>query len=66
MSDVQQPTDGGGGATARRQTGTVTQVIGPVIDVQFHPKELPEILTALRIDHEPSDGETGASVHLTA
>jgi F-type H+-transporting ATPase subunit beta len=46
--------------------GTVTQVIGPVIDVQFDPKELPEILTALRIDHEPSDGETGAPVHLTA
>jgi len=65
MSDVQQPTDRGGGAAARR-TGTVTQVIGPVIDVQFDPKELPEILTALRIDHEPSDGETGAPIHLTA
>ncbi len=65
MSDVQQPTDGSG-AAAGRKMGTVTQVIGPVIDVQFDPKELPEILTALRIDHEPSDGETGAPVHLTA
>ena len=31
--------------------GTITQIIGPVVDVKF-PKELPEILTALTLEHE--------------
>ncbi len=30
-------------------TGTVEQVIGPVVDIRFKPEELPEILTAIEI-----------------
>jgi F-type H+/Na+-transporting ATPase subunit beta len=30
-------------------TGTITQVMGPVVDVEFEPGNLPEILTALLI-----------------
>jgi F-type H+/Na+-transporting ATPase subunit beta len=30
-------------------SGTVTQVIGPVVDVQFPPGKLPELLSALRV-----------------
>jgi len=30
-------------------TGTVEQVIGPVVDIRFKPDELPEILTAVEI-----------------
>jgi len=41
--------------------GSVVQVIGPVLDVEFPSGELPEIYTALRIDTE---GEN--SIHLTA
>jgi F-type H+-transporting ATPase subunit beta len=65
MSDVQQSTNGDDATTGRR-TGTVSQVIGPVIDVRFDPGELPEIYSALRIDHEPAEGESGTPVHLTA
>ena len=36
---------------ARNSIGTVTQVIGAVVDVRFDG-ELPEILTALHIDQE--------------
>jgi F0F1-type ATP synthase beta subunit len=31
-------------------TGKVVQVIGPVVDVEFPPNELPDILSALSID----------------
>ncbi|HEY8428620.1 MAG TPA: F0F1 ATP synthase subunit beta, partial [Sandaracinaceae bacterium] len=30
-------------------TGRITQVIGPVVDVEFPPGALPELLTALRV-----------------
>jgi F-type H+-transporting ATPase subunit beta len=30
-------------------SGTITQVIGPVVDVEFPPGKLPELLTALRV-----------------
>jgi F-type H+-transporting ATPase subunit beta len=33
-----------------RATGTIVQVIGPVIDVEFPPEHLPEIYNALTID----------------
>ncbi|MEX2420981.1 MAG: F0F1 ATP synthase subunit beta, partial [Actinomycetota bacterium] len=39
--------------------GRVVRVIGPVVDVEFPPAELPEIHTALRIDVE-LEGETRA------
>ena len=52
-------------AEAERQVGEVVQVIGPVIDVEFETEELPELYTALRLDHESTDGE-GEEIHLTA
>ena len=30
--------------------GKVTQVIGPVVDVEFPPNQLPEINNALKVD----------------
>ncbi|MGH7550146.1 MAG: F0F1 ATP synthase subunit beta [Gemmatimonadota bacterium] len=51
---------------AEKGVGRVVQIIGPVIDVEFDAGELPEIHTALRLDHEPGEGEEGQSVHLTA
>jgi len=35
-------------ATTARANGKVTQVMGPVVDVEFPPGALPEVLTALR------------------
>jgi F-type H+-transporting ATPase subunit beta len=35
-----------------RAEGRVIRIIGPVVDVEFPPEDLPEILTALEIDHE--------------
>ena len=32
--------------------GRVVRVIGPVVDVEFPPKELPDIYTALKVDIE--------------
>ena len=61
------PAPGKGAAkTATGRTGKVVQIIGPVIDVEFESEDLPEIFTALRLDHEPAEGEEGESVHLTA
>jgi F-type H+-transporting ATPase subunit beta len=42
--------------------GFVTEVIGPVINVEFEPKKLPEIYTALKIEEEIS----GQTISLTA
>src|SRR6059036_3815085 len=47
----------------KQNIGRVVQVIGPVLDVEFEPERLPELLSALRIDH-PGNG--GAPVHLVA
>ena len=38
-------------------SGNITQVIGPVVDVEFPPGQLPELLTALRLTN-PSLGDT--------
>ena len=43
--------------------GKVVQVIGPVLDVEFAPEHLPELLNALVIDH-PGNGTP--PIHLTA
>ena len=43
--------------------GKVVQVIGPVLDVEFEPGNLPDIYTALTID-QPANG--GMAVRLTA
>jgi F-type H+-transporting ATPase subunit beta len=34
---------------AEQVTGSITQVIGPVVDVEFPPGQLPELLSALRL-----------------
>ncbi len=45
------------------KTGTISQVIGPVVDVHFGGEDLPEILTALEVKH-PSTG-SGSATTLT-
>ncbi|MGE0200203.1 MAG: F0F1 ATP synthase subunit beta [Candidatus Melainabacteria bacterium] len=40
----------------KTSTGKITQVIGPVVDVEFPPGELPEIYTALNIHTKDFDG----------
>jgi F-type H+/Na+-transporting ATPase subunit beta len=39
-----------------KSTGVVTQIIGPVVDVEFPPGELPEIYTALKIEGTTPNG----------
>lgn len=43
--------------------GTVSQVLGPVVDVQFNDNELPQILTALKVTN-PSLGDTEGNLVL--
>ncbi len=45
-------------ATAHSQ-GKVTQVLGPVVDVEFPPGDLPEIYTALRVTNTSLGKEEG-------
>jgi F-type H+/Na+-transporting ATPase subunit beta len=47
----------------KRNVGKVVQVIGPVLDVEFEPQQLPELLNALVIDY-PGNGTP--PIHLTA
>src|SRR3990172_2976489 len=37
--------------------GSIVQIIGPVVDVQFESEELPEIYNAIRIYDESAHGE---------
>ncbi len=48
---------------AEHNIGKVVQVIGPVIDVEFEPENLPELYNALRIDES---GDGAPLVHLVA
>lgn len=43
--------------TTKKSTGIVTQIIGPVVDVEFPPGELPEIYTALKISGVAPNGQ---------
>jgi F-type H+-transporting ATPase subunit beta len=45
-------------ATVQSQ-GKVTQVLGPVVDVEFPPGDLPEIYTALRVTNPSLGKEEG-------
>lgn len=45
-------------------TGRIVQVVGPVIDVEFPPKNMPAILNALHIDGTTDEGKV--KIHLTA
>jgi len=49
-------------ATVAQQTGRIVQVIGPVLDVEFEPGQLPEIYNALLVE----DTTTAHPVHLVA
>ncbi|MBS2025449.1 MAG: F0F1 ATP synthase subunit beta [Deltaproteobacteria bacterium] len=42
-----------------QKAGKITQVIGPVVDVEFPPGALPEIFTALTIDNKGISDEAG-------
>jgi len=46
-------------------TGKVIQVIGPVVDVEFPPGQLPNIYNALRIDEDEDKKAGKPDVHLT-
>lgn len=50
-------------ATAEKTTGIITQVIGPVVDVEFTGGNLPEIYTALVISGK---NEAGQDIKVTA
>src|SRR4030095_11460100 len=49
-------------ATATQNAGSVVQVIGPVLDIEFAPEKLPELYSAVRID----DDSGPLPVHLVA
>jgi len=49
--------------TSDKSVGRVVQVIGPVLDVEFDPEDLPEIYNALRLETET---ESGVKIGLTA
>ena len=44
-------------------TGKIVQVVGPVVDIRFAPKNLPAILNAIKIDGTTPDGKQ--TIHLT-
>ena len=48
---------------AENNSGRVVQVIGPVLDVEFHPQHLPEIYNALRLT---AKAESGREIDLMA
>ena len=41
------------------QSGKISQVIGPVVDVDFPPGQLPALMSALKTTHPSISGETG-------
>src|SRR5215813_1190730 len=58
MATTPAPTNGKGAA------GKITQVIGPVVDVEFAAGELPEVYTALKIQN-PNVEATDSARDLT-
>ena len=45
------------------QNGSITQVIGPVVDVEFPPGALPEIYTACTVTNPAIDARTETLVY---
>ncbi len=45
------------GTLVKQDEGVISQIIGPVVDVEFQPNHLPDIYTALIINQENSIGE---------
>jgi len=50
-------------ATAKQQVGTIVQIIGPVVDVEFEAGHLPEIYNALSIK---SEGTAAGTIDIVA
>ena len=44
-------------AEATQSVGSVVQVIGPVIDVEFDPESMPEIYNAVELEWTGDEGE---------
>lgn len=44
--------------------GIINQIIGPVIDIKFAPEDLPELLTAITIEHEGKNIVAEVSQHI--
>jgi F-type H+/Na+-transporting ATPase subunit beta len=44
-------------ASASRSTGKIVQVIGPVLDVEFEPENLPDLYNAVELDTKTESGE---------
>jgi F-type H+/Na+-transporting ATPase subunit beta len=55
---MQTSTNGNGNGTGPK--GKITQVIGPVVDVEFPEGELPEVFTALKIQNPNVDKDDSA------
>src|SRR5688572_2937030 len=55
---MQTSTNGNG--NGKSATGKITQVIGPVVDVEFGEGELPEVYTALKIQNPNVDKDDTA------
>ena len=51
---------------ADQTKGSVMQVIGPVLDVQFEAEHLPELYNALRVNVPASDDTGGVAINVTA
>ncbi|MFP4082989.1 MAG: F0F1 ATP synthase subunit beta [Candidatus Aminicenantes bacterium] len=51
-----------GKETAAQKTGKVVQVIGPVVDVEFRDRDLPEIYNAIRITSEGYETPTPVDI----
>ncbi|MDB4967934.1 MAG: synthase subunit beta [Myxococcales bacterium] len=54
------PTHGNGNGNGAAHKGKITQVIGPVVDIEFPPGELPEVYTALKIKNPNVDANDTA------
>jgi F-type H+-transporting ATPase subunit beta len=65
MTDTMNPDTVNTAATDGTRDGTVVQVIGPVIDVEFESQAaLPQILTALTIDAGEGDNKVSLTVEV--
>jgi len=54
--------DEGGNSVEARNYGTVVQVIGPVVDIEFPPGQLPDLYDAIVIDSEDQEDEIKATL----
>jgi F-type H+/Na+-transporting ATPase subunit beta len=64
MAMKTQQTTAKAASATKQNVGKVIQVIGPVLDVEFEPEQLPELYNALVVDDPGGNGV--APVHLVA